>query len=604
MLENIRQSKETLRAKSNRGELTSKHIGDLPGFFPVWFNPHSMLNILSLAEVQQRYRTTMDSADSNSIIAHTGKLKNLKFSVVGTGLYLLQNGVNFNSTNTINDVVTHYSYMNLISHNKNNFTSRQIQGADSARRLYKAINQPGYSEFFRLIQANFFCDSPVTIQDAKTAIEKYGKDTAAIQGKTTRSRPAPMQVIQTIKLPQTIKDFHSEIPLSIDVMFVHGIPMVTTISGTSYKFRTVEPVFKPSLSKGDILKCFKNVLQMYQSRGIKVIQLNGDNEFESLRSDESTNSLRLKQQVAADEHVGDIERSISTIKEGTRSIINSLFYKCYPRAMIAGAVISAVQALNQIPSLNGLSKDLSPESLVVGTPPPSFRQLTELTFGEYVQTKAGKTDSTNASRTVGVIALYPARNSSNSWYLINLLTGSAIHQYSWTKLLTPSDVIIQVYNIGKQQKHREITKNFRYEWSPGEIVSEVEVSEEEELGLQPDIVSHEAAPISEEVPIMTDQMKNTIPDGTNDDMEERVEVEEPIQEVEGAQIPVNPEGEGETGGVANENTNIKDNDQGGVYDSPMEPSEGDDIRRDVATPVGERITDLVGDANTGEGKPS
>jgi len=174
MLQNIRESKDTLHAKSNGGELTSKHVGDLPGFFPVWFNPKSMLNILSLAEVQQRYRTTMDSADSNSIVVHTNKKKSLKFSAVGTGLYLLQNGVNSNRTKTINDVVTHY--MNQISNNKNNFTNRQIQGADSARRLYKAINRLGYSEFFRLLETNFFRDSPVTIQDAKTAIEIYGKD--------------------------------------------------------------------------------------------------------------------------------------------------------------------------------------------------------------------------------------------------------------------------------------------------------------------------------------------------------------------------------------------------------------------------------------------
>jgi len=385
--------------------------------------------------------------------------------------------------------------------------------------------------------------------------------------------------------------------------------MVTTISGTSYKFRTVEPVFKPSLSKGDIVKCFKNVLQMYRSRGIKIIQLNGDNEFESLRSDDSINNIRLNI-VAADEHVGDIGRSIRTIKEGTRTIINSLYYKCYPRAMIAGAVVSAVQALNQLPSLTGVSKELSPESLVIGTPPQTFKQLTELTFGEYVQTKAGKTESTNIPRTVGAIALYPARNSSNSWYFMNLLTGSVIHRYSWIKLPTPTNVIMQVNEIGKQQKQREITKNFRYEWIPGEPIIEPGTIEEEahevlaglstnqmpEEGVTIEEEQEEAHPL-EEPPIADEQADDTIPDIENEVDEEEAETETPIQKAEGAQVLIHSEGEVEAGGVANENTNSEGN-QGGVYESPMEPSDDDDIRSEVATPVGEH-TDLGESINKG-----
>ena len=47
MLTNVRKSDHTLRALTNGGHQDSSMIGDFPNLGPVWYNPHSIANILS-----------------------------------------------------------------------------------------------------------------------------------------------------------------------------------------------------------------------------------------------------------------------------------------------------------------------------------------------------------------------------------------------------------------------------------------------------------------------------------------------------------------------------------------------------------------------------
>ena len=53
-----------MRAYTNGGHQDSVYKGYLPGFFEVWYNPQSMLNILSMKDVRKKYRITMDMQQS------------------------------------------------------------------------------------------------------------------------------------------------------------------------------------------------------------------------------------------------------------------------------------------------------------------------------------------------------------------------------------------------------------------------------------------------------------------------------------------------------------------------------------------------------------
>ena len=328
---------------------------------------------------------------------------------------------------------------------------------------------PGYSRFIKLVQNNYFRDSPVTTDDVKRAIFIYGRETATHQGRTVRQRSIPVTATHPIPLPKTIKDYHSEVPISIDIMIIQSIPMLTSISGTSYQFRTVEPIFKARPSKADLIQCVHNVLKTYANRGIKITQINGDNEFECIRGETGASTLNI---VAAEEHVGDVERSIRTVKEGTRTAIHSLPYSHYTRTMVSGLVIRVVQSLNELPSENGISPELSPQTLIMGSPPPSFGDITELAYGDYVHTALGATGSTTESRTIGAIALFPSRNSSKSWYFMSLETGYIVHRYSWNKAPATSEVLRRIRELAEKQNQPIVSSNFKYEWKKGQAIQE------------------------------------------------------------------------------------------------------------------------------------
>ena len=57
------------------------------------------------------------------------------------------------------------------------------------------------------------------------------------------------------------------------------------------------------------------VINLYKTRGFEVKQINGDNEFMCISNEVLPVKMNI---VAADEHVGEVERSIRTIKDGTR----------------------------------------------------------------------------------------------------------------------------------------------------------------------------------------------------------------------------------------------------------------------------------------------
>ena len=117
----------------------------------------------------------------------------LKFKQVSSGLFLLED-------NTINDLVSNYSFLQLISENKSNFSKRELAKADEARTLYKYLGRPGYATMLCLLETNYIRNCPVTPDDLKRILFIYGPDTATFMGKTARSRPPSIPVVVHLPL--------------------------------------------------------------------------------------------------------------------------------------------------------------------------------------------------------------------------------------------------------------------------------------------------------------------------------------------------------------------------------------------------------------------
>jgi hypothetical protein len=86
-LRNIRSSPTKLVVDTNGGKQISTMVGDLKNFGPVWYNPESIANILSHADVAKQYRITSDSAIERSFHVHKADGTLMTFTESPTGLY-------------------------------------------------------------------------------------------------------------------------------------------------------------------------------------------------------------------------------------------------------------------------------------------------------------------------------------------------------------------------------------------------------------------------------------------------------------------------------------------------------------------------------------
>lgn len=243
-----------------------------------------------------------------------------------------------------------------------------------------------------------------------------------LKGKTTRNKPNTIQDIRYVPIPRTIKDNHPDIKLSVDYMYIQGIPMLHTIA-KNYKFCTIEAYpDRKKANKEIMIKGITKVTNMYKARDLPVVQINADNEFSCIREEVRPATMNI---VAADEHVGDIEHSIRMVKEGARCHVQLLPYKRCPKQMVIACVIYVIKCLNEVPDDNGISDSISPGTLISGVPGQSYKEIMKINFGDYVQVyniQGGQT-SGNEPRTIGAIALYPSENAQGGWYFMSLLIG-------------------------------------------------------------------------------------------------------------------------------------------------------------------------------------
>jgi hypothetical protein len=199
-----------------------------------------------------------------------------------------------------------------------------------------------------------------------------------------------------------------------------------------------------------VLKAIDRVLATYHGGGFSVRHMLMDGEFEPLRGDLASESRHVTLNTTSnDEHVGDIERYIRTIKERVRSTYNSLPFQRMPLRMIIEMAKSAVFWRNAFPTDDGISDELSLRAIVTGNC-IDYNRHCRYEFGEYVQTHE-EHDNSMGSRTIGVLALRPTGNVQGGYYFLSLSTGKVINRNRATKLPMPSEVIDRVHVLARRQ---------------------------------------------------------------------------------------------------------------------------------------------------------
>lgn len=297
--------------RCNAGTATTDLVGDLPEYGTVWFDPHGITNILSLKRVKAKYRVQYDSGNATAVVVTKPDGKQFQFREDELGLHYLD-------TNVYGIVL-----INTVAGNKASYTKGDYKRAQLARDIQIKIGRPSTKDFIRIVDNNLLVNCPITCQDIITAERMFGLEVGALKGKTTRAPPSTVKGMVNL-VP--IEPQYCAVTLCGDIMFVNGIAFLVTIS-RNIKFGTIKAI--PNQTMATLLKGIQKVMQLYKCGGFKIVMTLTDGQFEPLRGDLAGWGITLNE-AARDEHVGEIEHYIQTIKERMRSAYSMLPFQMVP----------------------------------------------------------------------------------------------------------------------------------------------------------------------------------------------------------------------------------------------------------------------------------
>lgn len=328
------------------------------------------------------------------------------------------------------------------------FTKRQIASAYEAKSLYAKLAYPSIKDFEWAVISNQIQDCPITKSDIKNAQAIWGKDVAALKGKTVRSH-APAVKGVTLKVPKEFLQLNKDVFLTMDIFFVNKQIFFLTLS-RKIDFTAVNHL--SSRKAPEIFKAFKDIYKYYLQRGFRITEVHADNEFGSLRSyiQDMPRGPRLNL-ASANEHVPEIERRIRLVKERTRAIRHGLPFERLPSIMTVHIVLNVVKLLTYFPTKGGTSQLWSPRMIMAGKP-LNFKKDLALEFGAYCQVHAHHMPRNSMKpRTQGGICLGPIGNEQGGYRFMSLQTGAKFTGFKWTQLPIPESVIKRVNTLGKDQ---------------------------------------------------------------------------------------------------------------------------------------------------------
>jgi len=128
------------------------------------------------------------------------------------------------------------------------------------------------------------------------------------------ARQTPEHVdIGLVEIPPEIITCNLDVIVIGDLMFVNRLPFLVLISRN---ITLITVTYMPSQTTADLNKGMKQIVSVYQRRGLTVTTAMVDNQFNPLRGLVGDVDLNV---TAAAEHAPEVERCIRMIKERVRA---------------------------------------------------------------------------------------------------------------------------------------------------------------------------------------------------------------------------------------------------------------------------------------------
>jgi len=236
----------------------------------VWYHPDSIANILSLHNIQKKYKVMYDSAQGNGFVAHKANGNNHVFMPLNKGLFY---------SDVKNDMAQ--VLINTVDKNKNKYMVKQYSNACKARSLQDIIGHPNTTDYIKYVEQGLIPNFPITKEYIIHAEDILGPNMGSLKGKMTRKTPERVSLHSLDNLPNELLSEHRNVTIMVDIMYINEIPFIMTTSHAIH-FGTAEMI--KNETKSTIIKSLQQIIDTYHVRGFKIKHILGDRQFECIRS--------------------------------------------------------------------------------------------------------------------------------------------------------------------------------------------------------------------------------------------------------------------------------------------------------------------------------
>ena len=440
-IRSISANEPSLQVQTNGGTFQVRKKATVDNFGTVWYDPQSITNIFSHAEMADKYRITYDNHDmqqGDAFEVHM-PLKTIRFKRLTNNLYVYK--PNKSPTTKATTMV------NTVKENRNFYTERQFERAKRARDLYHAVGTPSINDFKAILRMNTISDNPVTTKDIVLAEKIFGPDIGSLKGKSTRNPPIPV-VDDMIEIPRALIQSQQNVTLCIDAMKVNGLVFLTTISRNIY-YRTAQFIPRQTIDQYKI--ALTSVIQCYNKGGFRIGHIHADNEFRPLLAP-LEDEFRIHINFAnPQDHVPEAERNNRTIKERVRATYHRLPYHTMTRTMVKIIVQEAAKKLNFFPARHGISEFYSPR-MILHQRNLNYSKHCKYSFGSFVEaSNEPNPTNTTAPHTLDCIYLCYNDADQGGHECLHLPTNRIITRSKVTLIPITTGVINQIRTIATQE---------------------------------------------------------------------------------------------------------------------------------------------------------
>ena len=286
--------------------------------------------------MSEKYRVTYDNKKEDAFLVHTdhgivrfkrdGRLYTYEPSKNYLDSVAKAKGMTPKQQVVTSDTEETYFYMEFLmtkEGNRDGYTDRQYELAKRAWKLYINTGGGGMDNFKHYLRQNIIKNCPVTLDDINRAQKIFRHEVGHLKGSTTRKTPSVIRE-EKIEIPREIIHQHDDFRLYIDLFYVNGMPMLTSIDSP---IRNRALVCLDNREADSLYNGIDVVLRSYNKAGYFVKKIYCDREFKPLM-DEIEDDLDIEIDYPPQgNHVPEAERNNRTIGERVRAGYHRLPYK-------------------------------------------------------------------------------------------------------------------------------------------------------------------------------------------------------------------------------------------------------------------------------------